>query len=127
MKLNNVNLLGRITKDLELKYSQDGKEILSFPIVWNDRKKKSHFFNCVSFGKTAEIINQYFNKGDLIGVTGVLNQNVWEDKDGKKHYDTNIIVNEFSFCGGNKKEEQSSQEESGHQAPSGFDESQIPF
>jgi single-strand DNA-binding protein len=98
--MNNINLIGRITKDVELISTAGGTQLAKFSVAWNDRNKNAHFFRCTAFNKTAENIAKYFSKGSLIGITGILSQNKWQDKEGNKMESIEIIVNEFSFCGG---------------------------
>ena len=98
--MNNVSIIGRITKDLEIKSSVDGKKYCKFSIAYNEKysgKDKTYFFNVVSFGKTAEIINQYFNKGERIGVSGKLVSSSYSDDLGNKKQNVEISVNSFSF------------------------------
>lgn len=96
--MNNVSLAGRMTRDCELKYTQDGKAIGNFTIAINKRYKKdeANFINCVAFGKTAELIAEYVKKGHLLGVTGSIETSSWE-KDGQKHYKTEVAVDQITF------------------------------
>ena len=106
--MNSVNEIGRLTKDPELKYTAStNTPVCSFDIAVDDGfgdKKKTYFFKCQAWSKTAENIVKFFGKGDLIGISGKLTTRSWE-KDGNKHNITEIVVNEFSFCGGKKKDE----------------------
>lgn len=104
--MNNVNLIGRLVKDVDLNFiPESGKAIGKFTIAVKRafKKDESDFFNCVAFGKTAEIIGQYFFKGDMIGVNGSIRNNNYKKKDGTMTYATNIIIESFDFCGSNKK------------------------
>ncbi len=96
--MNNVSLAGRMTRDCELKYTQDGKAIGNFTLAINKRYKKdeANFINCVAFGKTAELIAEYVRKGHLLGVTGSIETSSWE-KDGQKHYKTEVAVDQITF------------------------------
>lgn len=96
--MNSVNLAGRMTRDCELKYTQDGKAIGNFTLAINKRYKKdeANFINCVAFGKTAELIAEYVRKGHLLGVTGSIETSSWE-KDGQKHYKTEVAVDQITF------------------------------
>lgn len=96
--MNNVSLAGRMTRDCELKYTQDGKAIGIFTIAINKRYKKdeANFINCVAFGKAAELIAEYVKKGHLLGVTGSIETSSWE-KDGQKHYKTEVAVDQITF------------------------------
>jgi len=108
MALNNVSLNGRITRDLELKYSGAGTAILNFSIAverdFKDKngERKTDFINVTAFGKTAETISNFFNKGDGIVVTGRIQTSTYKDNNDKTVYVTDIIVNNFSFAQGTK-------------------------
>lgn len=105
--MNSINIVGRFTADPTLRYTQtNNTAVCSFSIAVDDGfgdKKKTYFFTCQAWGKTAESISKFFNKGDLIAITGRLATRDWTDKDGKKHTVTEIIVGDFSFYGGKKK------------------------
>ena len=85
--INHVVLVGRLTKNAELKYTNSGAAVSKFSIAINQRRKKddqwvdeAHFFDIVLWGKTAEALNQYLVKGKQIGVEGQLRQNRWEQE-----------------------------------------------
>ena len=87
--INHVVLVGRLTRNAELKYTNNGAAVSKFGIAINQRRKKddqwvdeSHFFDVVLWGKTAESLNQYLVKGKQIGLEGQLRQNRWE-QDGQ--------------------------------------------
>ena len=90
--MNSVNLVGRIGKEPDLRYSQSGKAICNMTLAVSDRfnKEKTHWIDCVAWGKTGEIAAEYLRKGSKIGVVGSLQQQRWE-KDGKKQ--SKIIIN----------------------------------
>lgn len=116
MNINNITLAGRLTRDPELRNSQDGKAIAQLSIAWNDYKKNGHFFDATFFGRKAEVIGEYFKKGDCIGITGELNQDQWEDKEtGQKRSKVKIMGRDFSF--GQKGEDKPAAAESRDNAP----------
>jgi single-strand DNA-binding protein len=130
--MNNINLIGRITKDIELRYtSGNNTAVAGFTIAVDDGfgdKKKTYFINCQSWQKTAENISKYFAKCDLIGISGKLTTRSWEGTDGKKNYVTEVVVNDFTFCNGKKTENQ--QNNSGSSQQDGFnptDDDELPF
>ena len=97
--MNKVILIGRLTKDPELRYAAgSGMAISRFRVAVNRRKKEdgADFINCVSFGKTAETIAQYFTKGSQIAVAGNIKK-----EDGTKRYTTDVAVESFEFVGSN--------------------------
>lgn len=100
--MNKVTLIGRLSKEPILKYTQgeEAKAMVSFNIAVPKRFKsdEADFFNCISFGKTAETIAKYFHKGKQIAIIGRLQTGSYE-KDRQKHYTTDILVEEFYFTG----------------------------
>jgi len=102
--MNKVQILGTITRDVEIRYTQNGSAIGSFGIAYNDKFKnasgemvdKAHFFDITAFGKTAEVINQHFKKGNRILIDGSLDFQSWE-KDGRKNSKVGIKLNGFDF------------------------------
>ena len=108
--INTVVLVGRLTRDAELKYTKGGTAVLSFSIAVNKSKKEGdqwkdegHFFDCSMFGKRAESLNQYLTKGMQIAISGSLEQQRWESKDGPRSK-VSVVVDELSMLGGKKGE-----------------------
>lgn len=101
--MNNVCLMGRIGKDLELKTTNSGKIVLSFPIGVKNLPKgqnaNTDWIDCVAWEKTAEFIHRYFRKGNLIAITGRLSTCDWEDKNGNKRKSTEVVVTNADFTG----------------------------
>lgn len=103
--MNNVNIIGTMTRDLELKYLPSGVAVGSFAIAVNqDYKKqdgtkveKTSFFDVKVIGRQSEIINQYFSKGSRIGITGELEQETWQDNQGQNRSKVVIKLEQFSF------------------------------
>ena len=100
--MNKVILIGRLTKDVETRYS--GETAVSRYSLAVDRKFKregeqtADFINCVAFGKSGEFAEKYLKKGMKIAVTGRIQTGSYTDKDGKKVYTTDVIVEEHEFC-----------------------------
>lgn len=100
--MNSVNLVGRLTKDIELKQYDGGNSFARFSVaVQRQFKNKSgdyeaDFINCVSFGKTAEFLEKYFAKGQWIGITGKLQSKKW-DEDGTTRYGMEVIADSVFF------------------------------
>jgi single-strand DNA-binding protein len=109
--INEVVLVGRLTKDIEVRYTQSEKAVGNFTLAINRRFKNQNgeyetdFIDCVVFGKQAETMAQYTKKGDLIGVEGSIQKRQYEDKEGNKRYATEIMVEKITFLQTNKKEE----------------------
>lgn len=104
--LNQVILQGRLTKDVELRYTQTEKAVAAFTIAV-DRGKDSgaDFINCVAWEKTAQFLEKYFHKGDMILLVGRLTQRNYEDKNGNKRTAYEVIVNNVNFCNSKAKSE----------------------
>lgn len=108
--MNKVIEIGRNVKEIELKQTNSGKSAVEFSIaVKRDYKSangeyESDFFNCVSYGKTAELISKYVNKGDQVGIEGRLQTRNYTNKEGKKVYITEIIVENVEFLQTKKEE-----------------------
>lgn len=101
-KLNNVSLVGRLTRDPELRYTNQGLSIAKFSIAVDRRFKKdgdqsADFPNITAFGKTAEFIEKYFSKGQRIGLTGRIQTGSYEKEDGTKVYTTDVIAENVEF------------------------------
>lgn len=99
--LNNVNLIGRATKDVEVRTTTNGTNVAEISLAVNGYKDEASFFELVAFGKTAEIAGKYVTKGKQIAVTGSLKQETWSDKDtGKKRSKVVVVVNNLQLLGG---------------------------
>lgn len=99
--MNHVILTGRLTKDPELRYTDSKKAVISFTLAVDDGrdsegKRKSQFIPCVAWGKTAELIDQYFTKGKPLTVIGRITVRNYE-KDGAKHYVTEVVASGIEF------------------------------
>lgn len=101
--MNKVELIGNITKDLELRYTQNtNKAVLNFSIAVNKRvngENSADFINCIAWSTTAEFISKYFKKGQAIAVIGRLQSRSYEDNNGQKRSVTEVVVEETEFVG----------------------------
>ena len=104
--INHVVLVGRLTRNAELKYTNNGSAVSKFSIAINQRRKKddqwvdeSHFFDIVLWGKTAESLNQYLVKGKQVGIEGQLRQNRWE-QEGQARSKVEIFATNVMLLGG---------------------------
>lgn len=100
--MNKVILLGRLTRDPELRTTPSGVSVCSFSVAVNRRfaregQQTADFINCVAWRQTAEFISKYFTKGRMIGVVGSLTTGRYE-KDGQTHYTTDVTVDEAYFA-----------------------------
>lgn len=94
---NNVNLIGRLTKDIELRKTMGGKDVTMFTLAVRKDKEKSDFVQCVAWGETAKLMSNYLRKGSLIGVNGMISTRNYDDNDGKRHWITEVIANNIAF------------------------------
>ena len=108
--MNKLQMIGRIVKDPEVRYSQGAQPmaIARFTLAVNRRFKRdgepdADFFNCVAFGKTGEFCERFMKKGGQFGIVGRLQNRSWE-QDGQKRYATDIIAEEIYFAGGKAEE-----------------------
>ena len=99
--MNLCILLGRTTKDPSIRMTADGSQVASFTLAVDTgfgEKKKSNFFEMVAFGKAADSIGRMIRQGTKIIVQSQAQQNVWTDKEGRKHYDVNFVVQSWEFA-----------------------------
>ena len=101
--INRTTLTGRLTKDVELKYTQSGTAIGNFNLAVNraftskDGERETDFINCVIWRKAAENFAKFTHKGALVGVDGRIQTRNYEDKDGKRVYVTEVVVENFAL------------------------------
>ena len=96
--MNNVCLIGRVTKDIQERRTQNGTPVVSFTLAVDRRKKEdgADFIPCIAWDKSAETIARYVHKGDLFGVTGYIQTRSYE-KDGRRNYVTEVVTTGFKF------------------------------
>lgn len=102
--MNKVILMGRLTRDPEMRQTQNGVAVCSFSIAVNRRFAKegqqtADFINCTAWRQQAEFICKYFQKGAMISVVGNLQSRSWENQEGKRQYATDVVVDEVYFTG----------------------------
>lgn len=134
--MNKIHLIGRLTKDPELSFgSGNGTAITKFTIAVNrprldkNKPQEADFINCVAFGKRAEAIANYVQKGHLFGISGRLQINKYVDKEGNNRWSADILVEDFEFLQQKKANENQSNTQSSNS--NGFfpvdDDDDIPF
>ena len=102
--LNKVILMGRFTRDPELRSTPQGVSTCSFSLavdrnfVREGEERKADFINCVAWRQTAEFISKYFRKGSMVALEGSIQTRTWDDNDGKKRYATEVIVDRAYFA-----------------------------
>jgi len=128
--VNLVILVGRLGKDPEIRYTQDGVAICNFSIATSEtrkdrngeKKQLTEWHKIVAFRKLAEICNQFLQKGSQIYLEGSIHTRTWEDKDGNKRTTTEIVASSVQILEGKKS---SSGEQGKGNAP--VDDGDIPF
>ena len=118
--INSVTLVGRLTRDAEIKSTQGGTTFAKFALAVNryagkDKGEEVSFIDCTLWGKQADAVGKYLTKGKQVGVVGELQQERWE-KDGQKHSKLTVTVRSIQLLGGNTE-----------YFGSGDDESEVPF
>ena len=108
--LNRVILMGRITQDLDLKQTPSGTSVLTFSVavernfVKQGEERQTDFITCVAWRQQADFISRYFSKGRMIAIEGNLRTRTYDDKNGTKHYVTEVYVDNVSFTGEKKSD-----------------------
>lgn len=110
--MNSVNLIGRLVRDPELRYSQSGTAVLRFTVAIDrklskDKKEEAQrynqptadFISCVAFGNTAEVIANYHSKGSQIGIEGRIQTGSYDKEDGTKVYTADVLIGSITFIG----------------------------
>lgn len=112
--LNTISLMGRLTRDPELRQTGTGKSVAGFALAVDrdfknpDGNKETDFIEIVAWGKTAEFVSKYLKKGTLAVVTGRLQLRAWSDKDGGKRISPEVVAASVYF-GERRKEEGNTQ------------------
>ena len=140
--MNNVNLIGRLTADPELKRTQSGTAMVRFSIAVDraytkqGEEKQADFINCVAWDKKAEFICKYFSKGQKIALTGSIRTGSYTDKDGNKRNTFDVWLDNVEFCESHKgetsteahtQEPQKPVESRKPQEPIQYDDNDLPF
>ena len=114
--MNKVELIGRLTHDVEMRQTPNGVSLARFSIAVTRRFKNSNgeydadFINCVAWRQTREFIAKHFQKGGMIAVVGSIQSRSWDGNDGKKQYATEVVVDEVYFTGAKKQNNNNQQQ-----------------
>ena len=102
--LNHIVIMGRLTRDPELRYTQSQTPVVSFTVAVDrdfggrdDSEKQTDFIDCVAWRSTAEFVNKYFRKGSMVVVSGRLQIRDWQDRDGNKRRSAEIVADNVYF------------------------------
>lgn len=112
--MNVINLIGRLTDDATIREYGKGKDkglTANFSVAVQRNKDEADFIKCVAFGKIAEIIEEYTHKGTMVGITGALQNNNYETKDGQKRYDYQVLVSNLNILTWDEEEDKEEDEE----------------
>lgn len=133
MGFQQIQVIGKLGKDPELRYSKSGMAVVNFSVAVGKKSKgeeQTTWFRCVAFDKSAELISQYFVKGNEIHIVGEMKFDSYEDKNGTKVNTADLIVNQFTFLSGNKSEKKAPPSRNSNDAPpasDGFIDDDLPF
>lgn len=138
--MNKAILMGRLTKDPELRYtSANNTAVCSFTLAVNRKfsrqgeEKQADFISIVAWDKTAEFCSKYFQKGQQVAVVGRIQTRTWDDNEGKKHYVTEVVAEEAYFADSKRNEGMPAKAPGGANADqaNGFypidDDDELPF
>ena len=115
--MNKISLLGRLTKDVDIRYTQtNNTAVANFTIAVNRRfakegEQQADFINIVAWNKLGEFCSKYFKKGQQIAVVGRLQTRTYDDDKGTKHYITEVVAEEAYFANSKKEGTETKQEE----------------
>ena len=111
--LNHIDLMGRLVRDPEIRYTQNQTPVTTFTIACErdfsgrGEDKQTDFINCVAWRKTAEFVHQHFTKGSMIALSGRLQIRDWTDKDGNKRQSAEVIPDSVYFAESRKRDGES--------------------
>jgi single-strand DNA-binding protein len=108
--MNKVLLVGRLTRDPELRTLPSGKPVTNFTVATNEYRsngagERTEYHTLVAWGRLAEICGQYLSKGQLVDIEGRLQTRQWDDDAGVRHWKTEVVVNELEMLSGRRKKE----------------------
>ena len=130
MSFNKAIIIGRLTKDVELKTTGSGVSVASFTVAVDrgyGENKKTDFINCVAWRQTAEFISKFFAKGSQIGVEGSIQVRDYTDNNGNKRYVTEIVASSAFFVGSKESNGANAERNTGGFDPVLDDTADIPF
>ena len=131
--MNKAILMGRLTKEPELKSTQNGISRCSFTLAVDrrfknaDGERETDFINCTAWRSTAEFISKYFRKGQRIAVVGSIQVRSYETDEGERRYITEVIAEEAYFADGYQESNQGQQKSSGSDYFNAEDDDDLPF
>lgn len=130
--MNKCIMMGRLTKDPEIMYTNGGNTIAKFSLAVDRRFKQdgqpdADFFNCVTFKKQAEFVEKYLHKGTKIAIVGEVQNNNYKNKDGQTVYSTQIVINEIEFAESKRSQDGDKESDNGNEWMDVTDSADLPF
>ena len=131
--MNKVQLVGRLTRDPELRTTASGVSVCSFTIAVNRRFKnpqgeyETDFINCVAWRQGAELLAKHFKKGNMVGLVGSIQTRNYDNKDGQKVFVTEVSVEEVHFVESRKSEATPVESDQGGWMPMAPGDDDLPF
>lgn len=135
--LNKVMIIGHLGRDPEMRYTPSGRPVTTFTVAtsrsWNtvdgERHSETEWFNIVAWGNLAEICKQYLTKGQQVYIEGRLQTRRWEDKEGNKHSNVEVVANEMMMLGERRDATSANNQETTAEESelSSTDEDEFPF
>ena len=127
--LNNITLMGRLTRAPELRATQTGKSVTSFTVAV-DRdygRQQTDFIDCVAWGGTAEFVSNHFAKGQMIALNGRLQMRDWKDKHGNSRVSAEVIADHVYFAGDRRQDKPTTDVSTGAFSDLTDDDGELPF
>ena len=130
--MNKVIMMGRLTRDPDIRYTPDNMAIARFALAVDRRfktegQKEADFFNCTAFAKTAEFCEKYLSKGSKVLLIGRLQNDTYTNRDGQKVYSVQILVEELEFGESKSETEKQKQADDFVTVPDDVTEEELPF
>ena len=105
--MNSVNIIGRLTRDPELRKTSNGKSVTNFCLAVNRANEGADFIDCVAWNQTADLAVKYLHKGSQIGVSGRIQSRTYDDNNGNSRKIVEVVIERMQFLGDPKKKEES--------------------
>lgn len=105
--MNSVNIIGRLTRDPELRKTSNGRSVTKFCLAVNRANEDADFIDCVAWNQTADLAVKYLHKGSQIGVSGRIQSRTYDDKNGNSRKIVEVVIERMRFLGDPKKKEES--------------------